>query len=359
MAADTSPIRIYGLTRSYFTRKLTGYFDYKGIPWVLRPLAGANPEVLAAGWPGGIPALRTAEGEFMWDSTAVIDWTERRRPEPSVLPPDPTHRFLCHLLEDLADEWLYRPAVGTRWFFEENAQVAGWELAREISCELPIACDQARELGGAHVRASCTALGVTAETIGAWVDEVLRPWQRALGAHLTAHPYLFGARPSLADFALFGGNAAHFVSDPVCRRWTEVDAPAVVDHTHRLLAATDQAYGDWDDAGVVPDTMIACLADAGRLYLPWVSRAVRDGAAEIAFASGARITVAPTDFLREAHATLLARYVALRTPALDRILERAGIAEWLAGATDLAGTIPVFDTPPRPRLNRPFPPEGA
>lgn len=40
---------------------------------------------------------------------------------------------------------------------------------------------------------------------------LLKPWQRALSAHLEAQPYLFGARPSLADFALFGGNAAHRV----------------------------------------------------------------------------------------------------------------------------------------------------
>ena len=41
---------------------------------------------------------------------------------------------------------------------------------------------------------------------------------RVLGAHLADRPYLLGGRPSLADFALFGANVAHYVNDPLCRR---------------------------------------------------------------------------------------------------------------------------------------------
>ena len=143
-----APIRVFGLTRSYFTRKVTGYFDYKGIPWTLRPFAGGDPEVLAAGWSGGIPALRTGDGEFMWDSSAVIEYCERVDAARGVLPPDPTQPFLCYLLEDLSDEWLYRCAVGTRWCFPENAEVTGWELGREVAYEMPLSCDDGRAMVG-------------------------------------------------------------------------------------------------------------------------------------------------------------------------------------------------------------------
>ena len=120
-----------------------------------------------------------------------------------------------YLVEDAADEWLYRPAVGTRWYFAENAAVGGFELARDIAVKMPVSCDQAHAGVGAHVLSSCPPLGVTADTIQLWVDDVLRPWMRVLGAHLARRPYLFGERPSLADFALFGGNAAHFTNDPL------------------------------------------------------------------------------------------------------------------------------------------------
>jgi glutathione S-transferase len=352
------PYRVHGLNQSYFTRKVAGYLDYKGIPWLLRRSANAHPRFAAAGWPGGMPVVEAPGGGFLWDSTAVILHLETRHPARDVLPDDPVQRFLCFVLEDVLDEWLYRPAVGSRWFLPENHAVGGWELARETSVEIPVACDDAYAMVGEHVRSSCPPLGVTAGTIGTWVDEVLRPWLRALGDHLAASPYLFGARPSLADFAAFGGNAAHFVNDPVCRRWTEADGPAVVGHTHRLLEPEDQTFGDWDDAADVPETLVALLADAGRLYLPWVARATADGPAPIAFRAGATVPVHATDFLRDARATLLGRYVACRTPALDAVLERAGIVRFFADHVAQAGPVPDPTAPPQPVHNRPFPPAG-
>src|SRR5262249_30812143 len=153
---------------------------------------------------------------------------------------------------------------------------------------------------GEHVRSSCPPIGVTPDNIERWIDDILRPWFRVLGAHLTSHPYLFGARPSLADFALFGGNAAHFINDPLCRRWLEEDGPAVVQHTHRLLEPEDQEFGAWDESGEVPETLVALLAELGKHYLPWVSRACVDGVAELRFDDGTSAPVAATAFLRDA-----------------------------------------------------------
>lgn len=350
------PYRVHGMMQSYFTRKMTGYLDYKGIPWVFRRFPGTSPEAMAAGFPGGVPVVQTPAGDFMWDSTAMIHHLELCFPEPSVLPTDPVQRFLCYVLEDAADEWLYRPAVGTRWFFPENHGVGGFELARDLAVRMPLPCDQAYAAVGAHVRSSCPPLGVDADTIGRWVDDVLRPWLRVLGAHLAHRPYLFGERPSLADFALFGGNAAHFVNDPLCRRWTEEDGPAVVQHTHRLLEPEDQAFGAWDDASEPSDTMIALLAEFGVRYLPWVSRACQAGVADVVFANGSRIAVRATEFLRDARATLLARYVTHRSARLDAVLERAGVLPFFAEYVGSAGSVPDFREPPRPALNRPYPP---
>ena len=346
--------RVHGMMQSYFTRKMTGYLDYKGIPWLFRGFPGVSPEAAAAGFPGGVPVVETPAGEFMWDSTSMIHHLELRFPEPAVLPADPAQRFLCYVIEDAADEWFYRPAVGSRWFFPENAAVGGFELARDIAVRMPVPAEQAFAGVGAHVTSSCPPLGVTAETIGCWIDETLRPWMRVVGAHLAERPYLFGARPSLADFGLFGGNAAHFVNDPLCRRWTDADAPAMVQHTHRLREPEDQQFGDWD--ATVPETLVAVLAELGRQYLPWVSRACVDGVADLRFGDGTRVAVHATEFLRDARATLLARYVALRSAPVDAALERAGILRYFKDHVAEAGTVPDYAAPPRPALNRPFPP---
>jgi hypothetical protein len=212
----------------------------------------------------------------------------------------------------------------------------------------------------AHMHSTLRPFGVTPENVGGWIDDVLRPWMRVLGAHLAAGstPYLFGARPSLADFAVFGGSAAHFANDPACRRWMDEDAPALVRHTHRILEPYGCEYGDWLEPGEIPETLVAILADAGRLYLPWVSVAAVQGEAEVVFSNGQRTAIHATDFLREARAVLLARYRLLRSDALDAVLEWAGILRFFADHVGAAGTVPRDDVPPRPRLNRPYPPDG-
>jgi len=325
---SASPYRVFGLHQSFFTRKLAGYLDYKRIPWVLRRFGGGNPAVIAAGWPGGIPA---------------------------VLPPDPLQRMLCYIIEDMADEWLYRAVVGTRWYCPENTAVGGFELAREIRAEVPASCDQVRDMVRAHMESSCPPMGVSPDSIDAWVGEVLKPWLRVLGAHLDRSPFLFGARPSLADFALFGGNAAHLLNDPLCHRWTEEESPAVLPFTDRLLEPEAETFGDWNDPADVPETMLALVADLGRLYLPWVSRATVEGAAEIPFSGGRYGPVQATEFLKAARGVLLARYVEHRCAALDAILERAGIRAYFADEVKHATAVPDYGPPPRARFNRPFP----
>ncbi len=354
--ARAASYRVYGMSQSYFTRKLTGYLDYKEIPHLMRRFAGGNRAARDAGWPGAMPVVMTPEGEFMWDTTAMIHHLESRFPEPRVFPVDPVHRFIDYILEDALDEWFYRTAVGSRWFYEENHQVGGWELARDATHEMEMPCDQAYAAVKAHVTATCEPFGVTATNIDSWIGEILRPWLRVTGAHLALQPYFFGARPSLADFAFFGGNTAHFSNDPLCRRWVDADAPAIVAHTHRIMEPDDQRFGEWMAPGEVPATMIAILAELGQFYLPWVSRAAVDGKAELGFASGQRAEIAVTPFLAEARAILLARYVELRSDALDALLERAGIRTYFADYVDHAGKIPSYETPPRPALNRPFGP---
>ena len=74
------------------------------------------------------------------------------------------------------------------------------------------------------------------------------------------------------------------------------------------------------------------------------------------FAHGARARANATDFLRHARAVLLARYVALRSDRLDAVLERAGALSYFADFTQHASAVPDPSDPPRPALNRPFPP---
>jgi glutathione S-transferase len=345
---------VHGLRVSYFTRKVTGFLDYKGLHWWMKPSLGANWEARAAGWNGGIPVVTTPEGELIWDSTAVLLHLDLVHPERSIQPPDPLLRFLDHLLDDFSDEWFYRHAVGSRWLYEENTVAGSLDIAREGTFEVPAGLDQTREFVTEAMTGCLPRLGTTPENIDSWIQESFLPWQRTFGAHLEAHGgYLFGSRPSLADFAFFGGNAAHFVNDPVCFRWTEEASEAVIDHTYRLQTPAQQDFGDWLDT--VPETLIAVLAEAGRHYLPWVAEATVKGSAVVHFESGATADIPTTNFLTEARGITLARYVEARTPELDAVLEAAGILRWFADFTDQATEIPDPKPLPRPLDNRPYP----
>lgn len=345
-----TPFVVHGLTVSYFTRKVTGYLDYKGLPWRLAPSIGICPDARMAGWNGGIPVLTTPDGELIWDSTRVILHLEHRHPEPAVIPPDPLLAFLGYVIEDFSDEWLYRHAVGTRWLYPENAASGSWDIAREGSREYPGGLGATRAFVAEAMTACLPRLGTTASSIEAWVTDSLLSWQRTLAAHVERHGYVLGGRPSLADFALFGGNVAHFINDPVCARWTEEAAPGIVAYTHALLAAPQA--GGWLDAA--PDSLVALLAETGRHYLPWVAEATRRGSATVSFAGGARAEIATTPFLDDARGILLARYVAARTPALDTVLERAGIVRYFADHADQATAVPDPALLPRPADNQPF-----
>ena len=76
------PLTVYGVNQSFFTRKVTGYLDYKRLPWRLHRGLGLSPEVRAGGWDGGLPAVIDADGAVSWDSTSVILHLEHHRGAP-------------------------------------------------------------------------------------------------------------------------------------------------------------------------------------------------------------------------------------------------------------------------------------
>ena len=346
---------VHGLTRSYFTRKVTGYLDYTDRPWRLEPGFLDHTEAVAAGWNGGIPVLTTPGGVPMWDSTQFIEhldlWTPEER---SVLPGDPTMRFVAYLLDDFSDEWFYRPAVGSRWSYPANTETAGWQIAEELSVAVGLSGSLIRTNVVATMTASLPKLGVTPDNIEAWMGDVVTPWFEALQTHLIDGGYLLGDRPCLADFALFGANAAHFVGDPYCRELADEHGPEVVAHTHRLQLPHRQTFGSWTDPDAISDSLIGVIAEAGRHYLPWVAEATVTGSATVTFADGATAEISSTPFLDSARGVLLARYVAARTPELDAILERAGVLRWFADHVEQASGIPDVSDAAQPADNRPY-----
>lgn len=66
--------------------------DYDYIPYVLRRGDTRTPSYLAMNPAGLVPTLELADGTFMTQSLAIIEWLEETHPQPPLLPPDPDGR---------------------------------------------------------------------------------------------------------------------------------------------------------------------------------------------------------------------------------------------------------------------------
>ena len=153
---------------------------------------------------------------------------------------------------------------------------------------------------------------------------------------------------------MFGANAAHFVGDPYCRELADEHGPAVVAHTNRLRLPQEQTFGSWLEPDDIPPTLVAVVAEAGRHYLPWVAEATVEGSAVVELADGVTTRIESSRFLEWARGVMLARYVDLRSDALDAVLEEAGVLRYFVDHLDQATAVPDVTNPPQPSDNRPY-----
>lgn len=284
---------LYGMDASYFTQKVLGLFTYKQIPTdYRRKTLGVRKEVEAKAGTRLMPVVVTPEEEWMWDSTPIALEMERRFLDSAILPPSPALYAATRILEDFFDEWPTRQALHFRWFHDECVQVAGGSLARD-SAGVP----QGAELDAEGEKMVGEVLDVikrwgrsTAEKVGAGADkhaemegEYLRLVE-LLDAHFAAHPFLLGPRPSLADFALWGGLEAHFLFDPIPKALTEAHAPNVCAFHQRLNALTASDAPNWPEEDSVPETLAPVLQHIGlgfHLFLEANKDALADGRKEL------------------------------------------------------------------------------
>jgi glutathione S-transferase len=259
---------------SYFSGKLEAYLRYKGIPYERVEVGWRRleTEIHAATGAAQVPALRFADGTWMTDSTPTIEWLERQTPAPAIVPADPLQSFFVRVLEDYADEWLWRPALHYRWSFAPDRRLLGERIAREVLYDVPgpvwlKAIMVRRRQRRRYVRGD----GVTPAT-RAHVERIYLATLERLEAILAEQPFLLGTRPCLADFGFFASMFRHFALDPTPARLMRDRAPHVWAWVARLWAAR---AGAGDGAFVAPGTLPhgwgALLDDAGTAYLPYLA----------------------------------------------------------------------------------------
>jgi glutathione S-transferase len=327
--ADPS-FTLYGALGSPYSMKMRALMRYRRIPftWVMGPKAHAIAQTLKA---PVIPVLAYPDGTVANDSTALIYDLEARFPgNRSGMPADPGLAFLAFLIEDFADEWLTKAMFAYRWLRpRDQDQMSHWLAFDTMAGGGVAAIDgfadgfKARQVGRMPM-VGCTQANDAA------IERSTRAVLAALEAHVPTRHFLFGTRPSLAEFGLFG-QLSQLGVDPTPQDMMRADYP----YTYRWLAHLDDPSGiegEWD-AGDAP-VVDALLSVIGAVYLPFLlanAAALEAGAAEVEVSvMGAPYRQAPFKYQVKCLAALRAAFQALPEDALARVRPRLEAAGCLA-----------------------------
>lgn len=269
--AGQAPFLQIGIPLSYFSAKTRSYLLHKGIPFEERGPTLTEFAVTLQRHTGtrALPVLRTPEGEWLQDTSVIIDTLERRFPERPALPETPVQRFVALLLELWVDELWVPLAMHTRWSHPENVPFFVEDAARHMLPGLPL---WLRRAAGRNVakkmQSYLDAVGVT-PLQHAVMDRFLARQLDAFDAHFRAHRFLLGDRPCLADHSLAGPLWAHIGRDPWPKRELIGPRPALAAWIDRTMDP-GSVTGELLAGDAVPQTLHVALASAFNDLVPWL-----------------------------------------------------------------------------------------
>lgn len=276
----TDRYRLIGTNGSPYSMKMRAIMRYRRLPhdWVLR--TPAIRDALAHVKPPLIPILQLPDdGSYHVDSTPLAYMLEERHPGArSILPDDPGHAFLSDLIEDMADEWGTKAMFHYRWARQVDQDYAArWVIndnqpdLRGDAYEAAVAAFSERQIG------RMALVGCTPQNAPV-IEETYHRVLALLDAHVGLNNYLFGSRPSLADFGWFG-QLKTLATDPTPAEIMRTTAQRTYDWVRQLddLSALD---GDWLSPDVpLPAVVNGLLRLAGEVYLPFLAANAQAAAA--------------------------------------------------------------------------------
>jgi glutathione S-transferase len=230
-------MKVYGCRISYYTGKLETYLRYRSIDYELIPTVGHEKELLAATGVKQMPVVRDDSGRWMTDTTPIIALLESEQGSPSVYPHNPLMNFVALLVEDYADEWLWRPAMHFRWSYRVSRQYAAEVLYDDLIKNNPkkylprfiaLPVLKIRQYFG-FVQGD----GVNRESV-AHADSTYFKSLELLEAIFQKRPFVLGNSPSIADIGLMGPMLRHFGQDPVPSEIMRNTAPGVYEWVARM-----------------------------------------------------------------------------------------------------------------------------
>ena len=271
-----NPIPIGGVPASPYTRKMISLMRYRRISYVIE---WGDPRDLIRRFgveepkPVLLPVMIfevDGKHKAVTDSTPIIRHLEIEFSPRSVIPSDPKLAFLNYVLEDFGDEWVTKYMFHYRWYFKDDIEKAGTILPLLHGISLD---DDSHAAFKKHISdLQISRLGVVGS------NELTAPiieasYKRFLGQFdhcLSKHPFLFGNRPSSADFALFGQLSALIGFDPTSRALAHEISPRVVAWQDLMedLSGLKPNESDWINFKDAEQNLLSLFQEVGKVYLP-------------------------------------------------------------------------------------------
>ncbi|MEM9225165.1 MAG: glutathione S-transferase [Pseudomonadota bacterium] len=275
--AETDRLEFIGSPGSPYSRKMLAALRYRQIPYKVRwsshdsePESYPQPKVKL------FPTFYfpNADGDLdaVVDSTPIIRRLEHEHTGRSIIPPDPELSFYNFLIEDFADEWLTKAMFHYRWYHEPDRVNAGPMLIFWRMTTTP--ADTAQELSDFITKRQFERLYVVGsnDVTATTIEESYQRLVDILDALLQKKGFVLGARPSSADFAIYGQLTQLGIVEPSSaaemrrrsarlRAWIDV-----IEDLSGLIVSDD----DWFTPQEARDALAPLLAEIGRVYAPFL-----------------------------------------------------------------------------------------
>ena len=262
--------RLFGAETSAYSTKMRSYLKYKSVPfdWVPRTQE-TEDELKRVSRFATLPVLVTASGFAVHDTTPLIEALEADSPEPSATPSDPIIGFLACVLEEYADAWLAKTVFHYRWTRKKDQRLAAQRSIDDYYTVTPPADRKAAEdLAIETMGAQLKTMQLDGE-LGDVLEKSFKRFVKLLDEHLKKHLFIFGERPSIADFAI-AGQLIQMMKDPTPAKIIEKDGQFVAKWCEFMTAPT--ASGPFAAFEDLKPTLAPIFADdLGMFFLPWAA----------------------------------------------------------------------------------------
>ena len=272
-------IKVFGAPASPYTQKMISILRYRHIayevfmgdvPGRLSRLEGIEPPK-----PILLPTLlledESGKLKATTDTTPIIRRFENEYPDRKLLPEDPALSFINYLLEDFGDEWVTKYMFHYRWYFDKDADNASTILPlSDLAVNMP---DEILKDAKKYVHDRQTGrLWVVGsnDTTADLIDSSYKRFLKLMDDHLSTSKFLFGEKPSSADFAIYGQLTQLIGFDPTSRKIAYENSLRLVSWLDVMvdLSGHDVDSSQWTSLEDSPDSLKAIMKEFGRVYVP-------------------------------------------------------------------------------------------